>query len=606
MSERKVFCLSISAAFFVMLLTSPLVSSGGFYNFTAVAQEGDANGANGKLNAADQAGLSESVDQANRETAQVDQKAVDEKLKADQGANLSKEMEDQIINGMAEADGAIATQNAKASTAQNRADSIISTAISTMAETPSVLASSSSVDRSSPEQAVTTWEFGADINIPPTVVGGAFEAETDIISSEVNTGTLVAAYSDFSAGPNHSRLATSTTNGLTWVDKGSMIIPVGTSFHSDPVLATNSKGNFIATTLAFDGDSSAIQMQVSGTGAVWGPTVTVAGSTGVNAPAFYDKEWIASDPNVHSPFKDRTYMCYTLFDSPLGTSKIMVKRIQNPLDAGNGILLASAGVATSNVVQGCNVAVGPNGQVAVAWYQASPASPTTAKIMVSRSYNGGVTWTVPVSFATVTKLAPCFAGFYGCMTGTAGPFRVNQFPDITWDRLGGLHATFVSFHPIFGPEIYYTWSSTCGTPTGACTLVILPTFVNSDAAFRDQFFPNIIVTDEVSTTTGRGVVHIVAQDKRESATNTSWRPWSYHCDATVTTCTFPGWLPAAHPQVPVAFALFSNSASFSTFVGDYNGLTTGNGVTTTTSREGYSIWFDNFGIVGIWTDRTTT
>src|SRR3989304_1360438 len=115
MSERKVFCLSISAAFFVMLLTSPFMSSGGFYNNTAMAQE-DANGANGKLNAADQAGLSESVDQANRETAQVDQKAVDEKLKAEQGANLSKEMEDQIINGMAEADGAIAAQNAKAST----------------------------------------------------------------------------------------------------------------------------------------------------------------------------------------------------------------------------------------------------------------------------------------------------------------------------------------------------------------------------------------------------------------------------------------------------------------------------------------------------------
>ena len=585
------------------------MSSGGFYNNTAMAQE-DANGANGKLNAADQAGLSESVDQANRETApvaetaQVDQKAVDEKLKAEQGANLSKEMEDQIINGMAEADGAIAAQNAKASTTQNRADSIISTAMSTVGETPSVSASaSSSGDRSSPVQAVTAWEFGGDIPVPVTTTdAGAFQAEPDIISSEINTGTLVAAYSDFTGGPNKSKLATSTNNGLSWVDKGAMIVPAGTSFHSDPVLATNSRGNFIATTLAFDATSSAIQMQVSTTGAVWGPSVTVAGSTGVNFPAFYDKEWIASDPNVHSPFKDRTYMCYTLFDSPLGTSKIMVKRIQNPLDAGNGITLATAGVSTTNVVQGCNVAVGPNGQVAVAWYQASPATPTLAKIMMSRSYNGGVTWTLPVSFGTITKIAPCFAGFYGCMTGTAGPFRVNQFPDITWDRLGGLHATFVSVHPTFGPDIYYSWSSTCGTPTGLCTLVTT-NFVNSDPLLRDQFFPSIIVTDEVTTTAGRGVVHIVAQDKRESVTNTLWRPWSYHCDTATSTCTFPGWLPVAHPQVPVAFALFSNSG---TFIGDYNGLTTGNGVTTTTSRQGHSIWFDNVGTVAIYTDRTTS
>lgn len=472
-------------------------------------------------------------------------------------------------------------------------------AVSTLA---SVAAARDGVAREgSPGQFAATWESLLDVLVTPG--DASLDAEPDIIASEVNPGVVAAEYSDFSSGGlNRCRLATSTDNTSTWVDKGFMIVPAGTSFHSDPVLATNTRGHFIATCLAFDGDSSAIIMQVSvNNGASYGGFTTVAGSTGVNFPAFYDKQWVASDASVRSPFKDRTYMCYTLFDSPVGTSKIFVKRIQNPLDAGNGVLLATTGQVSTNIAQGCNVDVGPDGQVAVAWYQAFPGdAATTARIMLSRSYDGGATWTAPITVKTFLKMTSCAVGFFGCLTGTAGPFRTNSFPDIEWDRLGGLHITWTA--KVSGDvEVVYTRTLFCDTPAGTCAFgprVV----VNNDPTNRDQFHPNIITSDEVSASNQRGTVIIVASDKREDAANLSWRPWSYHCHIDATACDAAADF-SVDPQTAVSFGLFSNTGSF---IGEYNGLTSGNGITTATSRHAYAIWYDAVGSPDLFTDRTTT
>jgi hypothetical protein len=150
------------------------------------------------------------------------------------------------------------------------------------------------------------------------------QTEPDIISSEINDGNLVAAVTDYSSGSVLCRLASSTDAGVSWIDRGNMQVPPGTSFLGDPALATNSKGHFIATCLAWDTDangdptSSAIIMQVSkDKGATWSSPTLVIGSTSDISPIFHDKPWIASDPNVHSPWRDRTYMCWTKFDDPI-------------------------------------------------------------------------------------------------------------------------------------------------------------------------------------------------------------------------------------------------------------------------------------------------
>ena len=455
---------------------------------------------------------------------------------------------------------------------------------------------------------VSAWDFDTDVLVPPS--GISLEAEPDIIASEVTGTNLVAVYSDFSSGLNQCRLANTFTDGASWTDRGFMVVPGGTSFHSDPVLATNSRGHFIAVCLAFDFDSSAIIMQVSTNGGnKWRSPSVVAGTTGINTPKFYDKPWVGSDPNLQSPFKDRTYMCYTLFDDSVGTSKIMVKRIQNPLDADDGIALATGAELTTDVVQGCNVAVGPEGEVAVTWYQAFPTDPSIeGRIMLSRSYNGGDVWTTPKSVATFIKIPPCSIGFFGCLDGIAGQFRVNQFPDIAWDSSGGLHVTYVSMSLTTLADVMYTATFNCGlhspsvsaasvpsVPVHAACTFVRPIRVNNEALARDQFFPSIIIShnDEVNE---KDIVLIVVQDKREDPTNTSWRPWSYSCQ-------LPGCNAAARwasNQVPVSRSLFSNTSSpIDFFVGDYNGLT------SSSNKKAYAIWFDNVdGMTDIYSDRT--
>ena len=450
------------------------------------------------------------------------------------------------------------------------------------------------------------WEFPGDIQISGLPNR---QTEPDIISSEVNDGNLAALITDYSE-TLRCRLASSTDAGASWTDRGNMQLPTGTTFQGDPVLATNSKGHFIASCLAWDIDdfgdktSSAIIMQTSrDKGVTWGTRTIVAGSTSDISPVFHDKPWIASDANVHSPYRDRTYMCWTKFDDPVGTSKIMVKRIQTSF--GPQKTLITAGRDPYDIAQGCNVAVGPRGEVAVAWYTARPTDPSTqGRIMISLSYDGGGSWTSGKTIATLTKIPPCSDGFYGCLDGTDGQFRVNQFPEITWDRLDNLLLTYTDYSS-GNPDIRYTSSSNCATPSGACTF-ISSVKVNNDGTSRDQFFPAIVASDKIPTVDDRGIVHIVAQDKREDSSNLFWRPWSYHCNLS-SGCDSSGEWSGSNPQVPVSSPVFSNSG-VGFFVGDYNGLATGDGNSNDASlnRQAHAIWFDDTGgNPDVYSDRTT-
>jgi hypothetical protein len=205
--------------------------------------------------------------------------------------------------------------------------------------------------------------------------------------------------------------------------------------------------------------------------------------------------------------------------------------------------------------------------------------------------------------AFLTKIPACdvAGGFNGCLEGTDGIFRVNQWPDIAWDRLDNLLITYTDYSA-GNADIKFTSSSNCATPTGSCTF-ISPIKVNDDGTSRDQFFPSIIASDKITTANDRGIVHIVAQDKREDPDNLSWRAWSYHCNLSSGCDSSSEWS-GSNPQVPVSSPLFSNSG-VGFFIGDYNGLTTGDGVGSSRSRQAHAIWFDNTADADIYTDRTT-
>ena len=450
----------------------------------------------------------------------------------------------------------------------------------------------------------TSWEFPGDIQVSGL---SNLQVEPDIASSEINDGNLVASAIDYSSGTARCRLFSSSDSGNTWNSRGNMALPSGTAFQSDPSIATNSKGHFIATCMAWNEDtsgdptSSAITMQTStDRGVTWSSPTIVAGSTSDISPIFHDKPWAASDPNVHSPYRDRSYMCWTKFDFSQGITKIIVKRIQSSL--GSEKTLQTAGEDPRDIVQGCNVAVGPRGEVAVAWYNTRPTdSSTTGRIMISRSYDGAQTWTTAKTLVTFTKIPPCSVFFYGCFSGLDGDFRVNSWPDITWDRRDNLLVTYTDYSSGNG-DIRFTSSSDCSVPSGSCTF-FAPIRVNNDGTGRDQFFPSIVASDKITTVDDRGVVHIVAQDKREDSDNLSWRPWSYHCNLSSGCDSSSEWS-GTNNQVAISSSLFSNDG-LGFFIGDYNGLATGNGFTSSSSRQAHAIWLDNVGSPDLYSDRTT-
>ena len=90
----------------------------------------------------------------------------------------------------------------------------------------------------------------------------------------------------------------------------------------------------------------------------------------------------------------------------------------------------------STVNQGSEPAVGPHGEIYVAWFQF--AGPKGSGIVVAKSTNGGISFGAPVFAASAAPI-----GFNsGNMLGN---FRVNSFPRIDVDQSNGnVYVTYAS------------------------------------------------------------------------------------------------------------------------------------------------------------------
>jgi hypothetical protein len=174
----------------------------------------------------------------------------------------------------------------------------------------------------------------------------------------------------------------------------------GTDFGSDPTLAFDSSNNvFYGYIVVFFGNGNGIngtEMAVarSTDGGKTYPGVTFFDfENGANH--FNDKPMITADANLTSPFRDNVYIAW---DAAAGGSigggvrlarstdhgaTFITTRIDDPKGPGKSI--------------GASPAVGPNGEVYVAWndYKANA-------IVFNRSFDGGQTWDVPTTISTKT------------------------------------------------------------------------------------------------------------------------------------------------------------------------------------------------------------
>jgi len=226
----------------------------------------------------------------------------------------------------------------------------------------------------------------------------------------------------------------STNGGTSW---GGVDLPLppaksksGIDFGSDPTLAFDSRGNlfygYIVVFFARGNGINGTQMAVarSTDGGKTYPAVTYFDfENGTNH--FNDKPMITADQNVGSPYRDNVYIAWDAASGGsigggvrLATStdhgaSFTTKRVDDPSGPGRSI--------------GASPAVGPAGQVYVAWndYVANA-------IVFNRSFDGGNTWDTPVTISQ--KVLPFDLRI------PAESFRgALVYPSLDVDRSSGIH-----------------------------------------------------------------------------------------------------------------------------------------------------------------------
>ena len=301
------------------------------------------------------------------------------------------------------------------------------------------------------------------------------------------------------AGANIDYVYYSTDGGWTWVQS---------SLHSaygvwgDPSLAFDAAGNAYYGHLSnppspgYWIDRIVVQKSTDG-GQSWSSGAPI----GFNPPRKnQDKEWPAVDV-TGSPYHGNVYIAWTEFDSygsssAPDSSRILVSR---STDGGatfsSPVRVSDRGgncVDSDSTVEGAVPAIGPGGEVYLSW--AGPWG-----IMFDKSTDGGVTWGSDVYVADQ-------AG--GWDYNISGIYRANGMPVTACDRSSSPYhgSIYVQWsdqrHGSLGTDIFFARSTDGGATWGSTIQV------NDDTSHRQHFFSWMTV-DQTT-----GSIYVVFYDRR--------------------------------------------------------------------------------------------
>ncbi len=231
-------------------------------------------------------------------------------------------------------------------------------------------------------------------------------------------------------------VARSTDKGASFTDLG-FLNPGATTTDflvGDPVLACSSASTFYFASVFLRSSTSDISVSKSTDGgANWGDPVSAASKD--LSTHFLDKPWMVVDPTNTS----RLYVTYT--DIDLSAALCGLDVIGDPIPRiAIELVRSTTGGATwgapvvivevcgeESFVQGSQVAVGPVGEVYVAW-EAFAADFFTREIDIRKSTDNGVTFGAVVKVDDVTCVGDC--------SFLQGAFSNFDFPSLAVDRSG--------------------------------------------------------------------------------------------------------------------------------------------------------------------------
>lgn len=334
------------------------------------------------------------------------------------------------------------------------------------------------------------------------------QGEEHIAVQPGQPNNLVAAISDFSLdfGYNTTKYSFSADGGATWkssfvdLEQGAPVTGDGRVWdaNSDPVVAADRSGRVYMANLFFNGDTYANGIYVSVSDFSQGinskftkaATYPVALNTDPNTELFEDKEWIAVDNSGTS--RDGTvYVAWAHFR---GVAATIYLSHSGDHGATWSIPVAVSPESHEGFVQGAQVAVGPAGEVYVA-YEFFLAR-NQRKQYLAKSVDGGQTFTTP---GTIT---PYFNELdFGSI------YRVDSFPSLAVSPTNGDVYVVYSDQPSdsVGAQVEFIKSADGGATFS------LPVTLNDNSA-GNQFFPAIATDTE-------GRIHVCWIDTRRTPFN---------------------------------------------------------------------------------------
>jgi len=333
------------------------------------------------------------------------------------------------------------------------------------------------------------WHINFRLNNDATT---QLQNEEQVVVNPTNPNNVVAVWRDFRLGYRECAFATTFDQWRT-VARETLFYAHGSNYiwDSDPGLVADANGNFYAVILSYISTSQPNALYVlksTNGGLTWGPRVTVVDNV---SGYFEDKELIGCDRST-SPYRGYLYVPWARFGTNV---QVMMCRSTD----GGASFQAPVAVSSAGAVQWPVPAVGPNGELYVAWYNYSDI------MQFNKSTNGGA------SFTGIRTIQNVTFGF-GYLNGSIGTF---SYPVIDVDitsgpRRGWVYCVYTDTEQGASgiTDMYFTRSTDGGTTWSS------PVRINDDTLGnrRDQFHPWMTVDP-------LGTIHACWLDRRLDPAN---------------------------------------------------------------------------------------
>ena len=281
---------------------------------------------------------------------------------------------------------------------------------------------------------------------PVQVSGGGQPVNEDpVAANPTNRLQLLSGGNDYNCS-NIQGFYASSDGGSTWTRTCSP----GSGGEGDPIVGYDT--NNVAHAGGIQ-SGTIVNFTSTDNGMHWSSPVTVIGAKlGYTA----DKPWMEIDNNHNSPNKNAIYVSSTQFASN-SNSQIWMSHSTDGGTTWTSVAVDTLQKYPTAVDQFSDIAIGSDGTVYVSWIRCPANGPTgdcggaTTPVLLSKSTDGGNTWSTPVTAATVTLAPDTCGAFYGCLPNTFE--RVSNVPANAANGSGSTATVYVAMYNWTGSQM---------------------------------------------------------------------------------------------------------------------------------------------------------